>query len=227
MTNKLILFDIDGTLLSVDHKRMRSMIAGLLTELNLVEIDHSGIPFAGRTDKAIFSDLMGSAAADTKRFAEVQSRYIKALDESVQTDWVDVHTGARETIAWCTSQNVAYGLLTGNFEEAAYIKLKKAGLNQHFEFGAFGCEHADRNALPEIAHHKAEKHFGRSFRPEDIIIIGDTPNDVACAHHYQARCVAVTTGPYSETELHPHQPDLILNSLENPHNWLHDFLSIS
>lgn len=227
MVNKLVLFDIDGTLLSVDHRRMRSMISELLTKLDLAGIDHSAIPFAGRTDRAIFSDLMGPAALDRNLFNEVQNRYVKELEQSVQPDWVEVHTGAEETIAWCTSQNIAYGLLTGNFEDAAYIKLKKANLDHHFEFGAFGCEHSDRNALPEIAHRKAEIHFGRSFRAEDIIIIGDTPNDVACARHYQTRCIAVTTGPFSESELNSHKPDLILSSLENPHNWFHDFLRTS
>lgn len=203
---------------------MRSMIAALLQELDLNEVDHTGISFAGRTDKAIFSDLMGSAAQHTTRFEEVKHRYITELSRAVQPDWVEVHAGVNETIAWCTEQQIPFGLLTGNFEDAAFTKLRHADLHHHFSFGAFGCEHADRNALPAIAHQKAEAAFNRTFSQEDIIIIGDTPNDVACARHYKAQCIAVTTGPFSENELNQHRPDLILHSMEKPEKWLHDFL---
>lgn len=203
---------------------MRKMIAALLEDMKLTEIDHTGISFAGRTDKAIFSDLMGSAAFDAVRFEQVKSRYIRELELAVQPDWVETHAGAHETIAWCQQQNIPFGLLTGNFEAAAFTKLRHADLHHHFSFGAFGCEHADRNELPAIAHKKAEAQFSRTFAPEDIIIIGDTPNDVACARHYNSRCIAVTTGPYSQDELHTYGPDLILNTMEHPQNWLNDFI---
>lgn len=227
MKHKLILFDIDGTLLSVSHRNMRQMISSLLQEMELTEVDHQQIPFAGRTDKAIFSDLMGSAALDAARFELVKQRYLDALEKAVQPEWVETHAGAHETVAWCIEQNIPFGLLTGNFEAAAYTKLRHADLHQRFTFGAFGCEHADRNALPAIAHQKAEAVYGRSFAPEDIVIIGDTPNDVACARHYNARCIAVTTGPYNEDELSTHLPDRILNTMEHPQEWLHDFLRTS
>lgn len=224
MQDKLILFDIDGTLLSVDHQRMRTLIHGLLERLELVEVEHHRIPFAGRTDRAIFSDLMGSSATDLARFEEVRQAYLKELDENLHPSWVQVHDGVEETIQWCTENSIPYGLLTGNFEQAAFMKLRQAGLDAHFHFGAFGCEHTDRNALPAIAHKKAEFSYNRTFSQKDIIIIGDTPNDVLCARHYQARSVAVTTGPYSAEQLKESNPDHVISTMENPHSWLHDLL---
>ena len=93
-----------------------------------------------------------------------------------------------------------------------------------FRFGAFGCDHTDRNALPAIAHKKAEFSYNRTFTQKDIIIIGDTPNDVLCAQHYQARSVAVTTGPYSADQLRESNPDYVITSMQNPHNWLNELL---
>ncbi|KPP99156.1 MAG: putative phosphatase [Bacteroidetes bacterium HLUCCA01] len=224
MQDKLILFDIDGTLLSVDHLRMRTLIHGLLERLELIDVEHHRIPFAGRTDRAIFSDLMGSAAANPARFEEVRQAYLAELNEHLHPSWVEVHDGVEETIQWCNEQHIPYGLLTGNFEQAAFIKLRLAGLDAHFRFGAFGCDHTDRNALPAIAHKKAEFSYNRTFTQKDIIIIGDTPNDVLCAQHYQARSVAVTTGPYSADQLRESNPDYVITSMQNPHNWLNELL---
>ncbi|MCH8494726.1 MAG: HAD family hydrolase [Balneolales bacterium] len=222
--NKLILFDIDGTLLSVESRNMRLLIAKLFDELNINETEHESVSFAGRTDKAIFSDLLGKKATASGLFDEVKQRYIDLLDEQMQEAWIEVHEGAREAIEWCIERQLPYGLLTGNFEQAAYIKLRKAGLDSYFQFGAFGCDQADRNQLPGIAHRKAEHHFERHFQPEDLIIIGDTPNDIGCAQYYGARSIGITTGPYTETSLRSHNPDTVISSLKEPNSWLSDFV---
>ena len=119
MQDKLILFDIDGTLLSVDHLRMRTLIHGLLERLELIDVEHHRIPFAGRTDRAIFSDLMGSAAANPARFEEVRQAYLAELNEHLHPSWVEVHDGVEKTTFNGVPQQqhpVTDVSSTGNFE---------------------------------------------------------------------------------------------------------------
>jgi phosphoglycolate phosphatase-like HAD superfamily hydrolase len=216
----LILFDIDGTLLSVDHQHMRTMIASLLESMNINTTDHQKVPFAGRTDRAIFSDLMGSQATDESLFGKVKSAYLSMLTDSLNPDWITIHNGVQESIEWCISNGIPYGLLTGNFEQAAYTKLSKAGLDRYFDFGAFGCDHTDRNVLPGVALQKARNRFDRPFQAREMIIIGDTPNDIACARYAGAVSIAVTTGPFPAAALREHKPNMLIESLENPGDWL-------
>jgi phosphoglycolate phosphatase len=217
----LILFDIDGTLLSVNHQHMRSMIATLFERMNLTVNHHQKVPFAGRTDRAIFSDLLGDRSGDESLFGEIKSGYLSMLSSELKSEWITTHDGVRESIEWCISNGLAYGLLTGNFEQAAYTKLSKAGLDHYFDFGAFGCDYTDRNVLPGIALEKARNRYDRPFEASKMIIVGDTPNDIACARYAGAVSVAVTTGPYSAKNLQDYGPNLLIESMENPGEWLH------
>jgi phosphoglycolate phosphatase len=218
--NNLILFDIDGTLLSVNHQQMRSMIASLFRNMELMLTDHTSVPFAGRTDRAIFSDLLGDRATDHTLFGKVKDSYLSMLTHALDPEWITIHKGVRESIEWCITNQIPYGLLTGNFEQAAFTKLNKAGLDHYFDFGAFGCDHTDRNVLPGVALDKARTKFEHPFQASKMIIIGDTPNDVACARYAGAISVAVTTGPYSFQDLKRYEPDFLIDSLENPGAWL-------
>jgi phosphoglycolate phosphatase len=91
--------------------------------------------------------------------------------------------------------------MTGNIERGAIIKSSHYGLAEHFGFGSYGDDHWDRNKLGPIALARAEKASGKKFAPDEILVIGDTPKDVACAHAFGVKCVAVATGAFDEEQL--------------------------
>jgi phosphoglycolate phosphatase-like HAD superfamily hydrolase len=105
-------------------------------------------------------------------------------------------------------------LLTGNTEQGAGIKVRHFGLADYFAFGAYGCDHADRNRLGPIALQRAEAHAGKAFSAKETWIIGDTPKDIACAKAIGARCLAVATGSFSIEQLQSHGADLVVASLD-------------
>jgi len=104
-------------------------------------------------------------------------------------------------------------LLTGNWEPGARTKLSRFGLNRFFDFGAFGCDGIDRAELPPVALERAEARLGRRFAPEEVLIIGDTLHDVACAHAHDIPCLAVATGYTPIEELRAAGPDWVATDL--------------
>lgn len=116
------------------------------------------------------------------------------------------------------------GLLTGNYPQAAQIKLQAAGINRDFSFGAYGEWEKDRNKLPHIAMEQFQKLYDTQPDPERFIILGDTPRDVECANKAGMKCIAVTTGKYSRDELSEHRPNLIIDNLANPGEWFGKFV---
>lgn len=214
------LFDIDGTLINVRRSFLRPMLQQLMEELSLnTEILHQ-LSFAGRTDKAIFSDLTKVAGGSSGLFHSLKQTYLEALHERLQPEQLAVIDHVPHVLEYLHSAGYPLGLLTGNFKEAAMIKMERAGLADYFSFGAFGCDHHDRRELPELAMQSIEKTFGQRVDSEMLIIIGDTPADVDCAKAYGARSIAVATGHYPYSELEAHQPDLLLSNLRNPQEWL-------
>jgi phosphoglycolate phosphatase-like HAD superfamily hydrolase len=105
------------------------------------------------------------------------------------------------------------GLLTGNIDRGAMIKVAHYGIAEHFQFGAYGDDHWDRNKLGPIALERAIKATGRQFTPEETLVIGDTPKDVACAHAFGAKCVAVATGNFNEDQLVACGADRVVSDL--------------
>jgi phosphoglycolate phosphatase-like HAD superfamily hydrolase len=110
---------------------------------------------------------------------------------------------------------VLVGLLTGNVQPGAMLKLDRFQLGEYFRFGAFGDDHEDRCELARIALEKAERIAGRPVRGDETTVIGDTPRDVACARAIGARAVIVATGLVSREELQRSEPDILLESFED------------
>jgi phosphoglycolate phosphatase-like HAD superfamily hydrolase len=106
------------------------------------------------------------------------------------------------------------GLLTGNIAAGAAAKMRHFGLDRHFGFGAYGCDHADRNRLGPVAMERAALHAGRRFTPAETLVIGDTPKDIACARALGAPCLAVATGRFSVEELRQAGATRVVASLE-------------
>jgi len=218
--NSAYLFDIDGTILNVDKNFMYPLIEEILHSFSIDPEIVNRIDYAGHTDASIFRRLLGDRQKDTRLFNRFKHAYINKMDENLTASDVTVFEGAVESVKYLHHRKEFLGLLTGNFKETARIKLRAAGLEQFFSFGAFGCHHSNRNYLPGEAEKSFEEYAGIRLEKKNYIIIGDTPHDIKCARYFGAKSVAVSTGHFPASELEKHEPDLILESLRFPKEWL-------
>jgi phosphoglycolate phosphatase-like HAD superfamily hydrolase len=200
---KVVLFDIDGTLLWTDGAGRRAVHRALHEVSGTSPAD--GHEFDGKTDPQIVRELMRLGGADDAtidaRLEEVLARYVELLHGELARD---VHTGktypgiAALLDALEARDDVLLGLLTGNVHAGALAKLDAVGLARHrFRIGAFGSDHASRAELPAIARARAEALLGYSIPGADVVVIGDTPSDVSCGLGIGARAIGVATGRYS------------------------------
>lgn len=215
----ILLFDIDGTILSVDRNFMHSLISGILESLSLDSRVLADTAFAGRTDQAIFRSLLGDQQHNDRLYRELKTRYLARMHRDLKPAHVSVYEHVGTCLNFFKERKHHMGLLTGNFKEVAAHKLSIAGYEDYFTFGAYGCDHSDRNLLGNAASSNYRQQHDREAEPEEFIIIGDTPLDIECARHFGCRCVVVTTGYYSSDELITHNPDIILDSLKGPEHW--------
>ena len=215
----ILLFDIDGTLLSVERKFMHTLISEILESLSIDTAILADTPFAGRTDQSIFRSLLGENQDNDRLYNELKTRYLAGMHQRLHPTHVSVFEHVKQCLNYFNEREYHMGLLTGNFREIAAHKLGIAGFREYFSFGAFGCDHTDRNLLGMAARESYKENHERDAEPEDFIIIGDTPLDIRCAKHFGCRSIVVTTGHYSREELAGLEPDIILDSLEKPGEW--------
>jgi len=213
---KLLLFDIDGTILKTNIGRQT--IDHTLTRLCGRPISSEEVSFSGKTDPQIMQEILlhnGLSAPEAAALVpEVLEMYVEAARQTIAPHHVEVLPGVRDLIDHLAAQNtVQLALLTGNLEETAYLKLEAVGLAGYFPFGAFGSDHADRTELPPIAVQRAYTHTGRSYTGKNVVIIGDSENDVRCGRGIGVFAVAVATGRISRTALAAQTPDLLLDDL--------------
>src|SRR5881628_547789 len=203
---KLVLFDIDGTLLWTNGAGRRAIHRALLDEAGTAG-PITTYRFDGKTDPQIVRELLSLAghpdASDDALIAAVCLRYVEhlrvELDRPTQT--TKVLAGIEELLAGLEPHEAAeralVGLLTGNVAPGAALKLRSAGLDpERFRVGAYGSDSARRAELPAVAAGRAAALTGATFAGSDVIIVGDTPDDVACGRPIGARSVAVATGSY-------------------------------
>ena len=219
-TRHLVLFDIDGTLVLTGRAGMRAMnracadIVGHETAL-------TGITVAGRTDWIILDDAfrLNGRTLDQAHLDAVRNRYVEHLKEEIELPGEgakEVMPGIRELLdALQARDNVAVGLLTGNFVESARIKLEYFDLWRYFPCGAFGGDASDRNALVPIAIARARECGIANAAPADVLVVGDTPHDIACAQAVGARSVAVATGGFSVDQLQAAGADVVFEDLSD------------
>ncbi len=213
----LVLFDIDGTLIVSGRAGIRGMNRSFERLFGVVgAIDD--VPTAGRTDRAIAAEALVRAGqpADESAIRTLRDAYLPdlrlALADPASVPQA-VLPGVADLLDELAREHVTVGLLTGNFEQAAAIKLGHFGLWERFTFGAFGDHHVDRRHLVKVAVDAAiEAGHGR-FEADRIIVIGDTPLDVDCAHAYGARAIAVATGPFSHEALVETGPAIAVHTL--------------
>jgi phosphoglycolate phosphatase-like HAD superfamily hydrolase len=217
---KLLLFDIDGTLIHSNGAGKRVMALALQDVFGTAgPIDSYNM--GGKTDTRIVTDLMaaaGIAAATIEaRLAELFTR----MEVHGQTIFGNGHGSATPCPGVDSLLNALQGrydallgLVTGNIEPMAPLKIAAAGLDPSlFRVGAYGSHHIDRNQLPTIAMKQATQLTKLQFAGHNTIIIGDTPLDIQCARASGATAVAVATGRYSSTTLNQYKPDILLHNL--------------
>src|SRR5436305_9463959 len=195
---KLVLFDIDGTLLTCGPQ-VRPLFAAALQEVFGTAGDVDGYDFAGRTDPRIVLDLVTAAGvpeADARaKMSRMRDLYLERLERSLARQGMQLLPAVEELLGRLAARDdVVLGLLTGNWERGARTKLSRFDLNRFFGFGAFGCDGVDRSELPPVALERAERIAGRRFLPAETLIVGDSVHDVSCARAHGIPVLAVATG---------------------------------
>ena len=225
---QLVLWDIDGTLVRSRGGRvsltafMHALRAACAVELTRDPNGRLVYPadVGGKTDPQIVLEILvehlGAERAEAllEPFGSAYLDQLRQQREALAAD-LRVLPGVPEALARLQQLGVCQTLLTGNLEPVARLKLACAGLDHVFAFdlGAYGSDHRDRTRLVPITLERVRAATGQV--PEHVVVIGDTPRDVACARAGGARAVAVATGSYSLAELAAHQPDVVLEDLHD------------
>ena len=209
MSQRIIFFDIDGTLLLSGGAGQKAMEGALVEEFR-ISMPFDGVLTAGRTDFGIVKEIFDRYSIDhtdqqRRRFRQA---YLDWLPECLQQLPGAVLPGVHGLLDRLSQQaNVKLALLTGNYSEGAWIKLRHFELDHYFDFGGFGDIHADRSSVAESAHATAELELSRSIPGNQCCVVGDTPADITCARSIGASVVAVATGAYEANELSTLEPD--------------------
>jgi len=220
---RLVLFDIDGTLIETGGAGLSSLRDGFYDAFpEIADRPFPDLDLGGATDGGVamfLFDHFGLEDSDHGRahfyghyIVHLERRLVECEDEGsgrVLTGVEQLLVGLRE--------NGSYELavLTGNIQDGAWMKLRHYGLDPYFSYGAFGDDHHDRNELGPVALQRAEECGGIAFDPRNVVIVGDTLKDVACARAFGARVVAVATGAVSREDLASANPDQILEDFSD------------
>ena len=219
MSRRVVLFDIDGTLLSAGPVSKRSFEAALREIFGTVGAAAT-YDYSGKTDPQIVRELMrGAGFSDEeieKRRPRVLDRYRERLAASIVSEDVVPKPGVLPLLEALDAEPAALlGLLTGNLEPNARVKLAPLDANRFFPFGAYGSDHEDRYRLPAIALERARQVFDLSLEGRDLVIVGDSVHDVLCGRSLGVRAVAVATGRTSPERLAEVSPDVVLDDFSD------------
>ncbi len=212
---KVVLFDIDGTLMDSGGAGTRSMD---LAFEEVFSIPHAfrGISMAGKTDIQIMKEGLMRHGVDSKNgnIGPLCDAYIRRLHTEIKTSKKHLKPGIADSIRILSGMDgVHLGLLTGNIEAGARIKLRAFSLNEYFPLGAFGNDNEDRNELLPVATERFSRLYKKEIGYNNCVVIGDTPRDVECAKIHGAYAVAVATGPYSYDSLLQSGADMVLKTI--------------
>jgi phosphoglycolate phosphatase len=217
---KLVLFDIDGTLVLTGRAGVRAMNRACLEIIGHTDA-LEGIAVAGRTDWVILHDALRAIGheMDEDLFGRLRDRYVTLLRDEILLPGEGVKAimpGILELLDTLRSRpDVFLALLTGNFEQGARIKLEHFNLWHYFKCGAFGDDAADRNALAPFALERARACGLEAIGPDAVFVVGDTPHDVACALAVGAVPIGVATGSFSVGDLRASGADIVFGDLSD------------
>lgn len=215
--NTLLLFDIDGTLMTSGGAGEHALKIGFREEFG-IEDDLHNIEIAGRTDSGIARQMLAhhKIAVTPETLEQFYQGYLRNLKLELPRRAGALLPGIEPLLQELHGRpHIALGLLTGNLERGAKLKLTHYGVDHFFPFGAFADDHHDRNALGHFAQNRATALHGVNFDPDRTTIIGDTPHDVSCARAIGARVLAVATGAFTADALAKCEPDAVLENLSD------------
>jgi len=215
---KLLLWDIDGTLMHSDRAGERALNTALKRVFN-IPVRPIQVDMAGRTDRYIAEGILRAHNLEPtqENLHDFFEGYVDALAEEMPRGKPRILDGVAAILeAVAARPDLAQGLLTGNLESSACIKLTHFDVWDYFPFGAYADDAAVRNDLGPHALRRARDHHTCAFAPGDVFVIGDTPHDIECGRAIGAHTIAVATGHYSVAELTAHRPEVVLASLEDP-----------
>lgn len=213
----LVLFDIDGTLLISGGAGERALIRAVNERFSTQE-GLKSIELAGRTDSGIAREILRkfNQEATPENIASLLEAYLVYLEEFLPLAPGRLLPGIVPLLEALTREpEIALGLLTGNIERGARLKLVHYGVWKYFDFGAYADDHHDRNELGHFARRRALEKHGIDFPSERIFVLGDTPHDVACARAIGAKAVAIATGGSSREALAACNPDYLVADLSD------------
>jgi phosphoglycolate phosphatase-like HAD superfamily hydrolase len=215
LEKKLLLFDIDGTLLTSGGAGERALRRGFRERFG-IDDDLAKVEIAGRTDSGIARRML--AAHDLPETPENLTAffdgYLHYLAQELPTTSGGLLPGIVALLeALQPRSDIVLALLTGNLERGAELKLTHYGVWHYFEFGAYADDHHDRNQLGHFARTRAQEKHGVEFPPERIFVLGDTPHDISCARAIGAKAIAIATGKFSCAELGALAPDFLFDNL--------------
>ncbi len=217
---RILLFDIDGTLLGSSEK-VKILMRRALEDVFGTAGEIDSYEMSGKTDWQIVTDLMIQAGIEPAIVEDRRSATFAALarhmEAAAPTLGMRILPGVTELLEQLSDRpEFILGLVTGNVREAVPAKLLAAGIDPAmFRIGAFGSEHPDRNFLPALALSRLEQKLEISIPRERVLVIGDTPRDIACARFAGLKVLCVTTGRYGRNVLAEHYPDYLLDDLSD------------
>ena len=217
-TPRVLLFDIDGTLLGSAAKvqiMMRRALEDVFGTTGPIE----SYEMSGKMDWRIITDLMVQAGIPPvevqNKLPETFAALTRHMEAAAPTLKMQIQPGVADLLQRLSGERAfILGLVTGNVRETVPYKLLSAGIDPAmFRFGAFGSEHPDRNLLPALALSRLEQSLGNPIPKEDVLIIGDTPRDIECARFAGLKVLSVATGKYAYAVLAENRPDYLLEDL--------------
>ena len=216
-TKRLLLFDIDGTLIHSGGAGIQALKLALKERFGIAD-DLRDIEIAGVTDSGIVISILNKhkIPATNENVTSFLDSYVHFLSLELPRRQGKLLPGVLELLEKLKSRkHLIIALLTGNLSRGAQLKLDHYGVWHFFEFGAFADDHHDRNRLGPFARARAKEKHGREFSAAEIDVIGDTPRDIACGKALGARTIAVATGMWTREQLAEHRPDFLIEDLSN------------
>lgn len=218
MKPTILLFDIDGTLIATDGAGRRAIERAFGAVHGRADAC-TAFSFGGMTDRAIMRGGLTAlgAPADAGAIDALLAAYLPILEQEMANGGCRIHAGIERALDTAASrERCAVGLGTGNVREGARIKLSRVGIFHRFAFGGFGCDSEDRAELIRIGAERGAAALGLPRSECRVVVIGDTPKDIAAAKAIGAACVAVATGSFSVAELAAEGPSIAVRDLTDP-----------